>query len=378
VIRSAAAALAISLLAGANGCCSCAASGTFERHTGAAVVPPAAPALTPPVVRILHVGDFGEDTCQQAAVAAGIADAQRRTPFALALSVGDNLYPCGPDWRSTAAGQCTFAPDGATIAPGYTPPHDPSFREKFEAPLGALSDAGVPVYLALGNHDVSTWTACMPVGEAPAVGRAKACLEVAHRSRAWKMPARHYTIDLPEGSPTPFARIIVLDSNVVAADYGGFTLADEAVFLEAAAAGCDAIACFVAAHHPAATAGGHASDFTPAFTARMEQLVAAGGGDLRGWLSGHDHDLQHVQTAAGLDVFVSGNGARARPDERFERAAPGSALLRYGTVRWGFAILEVAADAFTWRVEDERGGARYCCAAARTGSWSPCEPVRCE
>jgi tartrate-resistant acid phosphatase type 5 len=370
MIRLAAALAAVALLSGANGCCACAASRSYERR-GAGVAG-TAPALTPPVVRVLHFGDFGEANCQQGAVAAGIAESQRLRPFDLALHVGDNLYDCGPDWRSTEAGACAFQADQATVVPGYSPPSDPTFREKFEDALHDLARAGVPVYLALGNHDVRGDTACVPVGDPVAVGRAKACLEVAHASPVWKMPARHYVIDRPP------ARFIVLDTNVVAADYGGFTLDDEVAFLTAAAADCAGRVCFVAAHHPPATAGTHASDFTPAFTARMARLVAAGGSAIRGWLVGHDHDLQHLRTAGGLDVFVSGNGCRDRVDERFAHPAPAGATLLYGSIRWGHAVLDVSSTGYTWRVEDAKGSTRYCCAATLAGSWSPCEPASCD
>jgi hypothetical protein len=373
VIRGAAAAAALVLLGGANGCCACSASRHYERRSAAAESPGPAVTLTPPVVRALHFGDFGEPTCQQAAVASAIEDAQGRSPFDLAFHVGDNLYDCGPDWRSTAAGRCAFEADGATVAPGYAPPRDPSFGEKFEDALGGLARAGVPVYLALGNHDVATWGSCLPIGDPVAVSRAKACLEVAHTGPAWRFPARHYVVD--QGP----ARFIVIDSNLIKGDYGGFTLADEVAFVAASAAGCDARPCFVMAHHPAATAGGHTSDFDPAYTARMAQVIAAAGGNLRGWLAGHDHDLQHLRTAAGLDVFVSGNGCRDRTSERFEHPAPTGSTLFYGSVRWGYAVLEVSATGFTWRAEDERGSPRHCCAArVVAGAWTPCEPVRCD
>lgn len=372
-MRLAAGAVALVLLSGANGCCSCSASRLYERRGAAAASPAPAVSLSPPIVRALHFGDFGEANCQQAAVAAGIEDAQGRRPFDLAFHVGDNLYSCGPDWRAAGASLCTFASDGVTVAPGFTPPPDPAFGEKFEDALGGLARAGVPVYLALGNHDVATWRSCLPAGDPVTASRTKACLEVAHTGPAWRFPARHYVVD--QGP----ARFIVIDSNVIGADYGGFTLADEIAFVTASVAGCDARPCFVMAHHPAATAGRHASDFTPAYTDRMAQLVAAGRGMVRGWLAGHDHNLQHLRTPAGLDVFISGNGCRDRTDETFEHAAPGGSTLLYGSVRWGYAVLEVSAGGFTWRAEDERGSPRYCCAARlAAGAWTPCEPVRCD
>lgn len=370
--RPALAAAALALLSGTSGCCGCASSRTFERRSAAASNPGPAVTLQQPAVRALHWGDAGEANCQQAAVASAIARAQRREPFDLAFHAGDNLYDCGPDWRSTEAGRCAFAADGATVPPGYAPPADPSFQEKFEGAIASLASAGVPVYLALGNHDVSTDRRCVPIGDPAAISRAKACLEVAHSSPAWRMPGRHYVVDRGP------ARFIVLDANVVGGDYGGFTLADEEAFLSSATSDCAARACFVVAHEPAATAGLHAGDFNPTFTARMERLVAAAGGKLRGWLAGHDHDLQHLRTATGLDVFVSGNGSRDRTGERFEQAVPAGATLLYGTVRWGYAVLEVSATGFAWRVEDDRGAPRYCCAATLAGAWSRCEPIACD
>ncbi len=370
--RVAAASLAILLLGGARGCCSCVTNYHFERRDGDALSPGAAVTLTPPTVRLLHFGDFGSATCQQSVVASAMADANARKPFDLAIHIGDNLYDCGPDWRSTAAAGCNFNADGNTVVAGYTPPDDPSFREKFEDALSPLADAGVPIYVGLGNHDVVTSTSCVPVGDPVAIGRAKACLEVAHSSTAWTMPARHYVVD--QGP----ARFIVVDSNLVEADYGGFDLQQEVDFLTSATIGCDTRPCFLFAHHPAAAAGEHAAGFTADFTARTNTLLAAAGGKLRAMLSGHDHDLQHLRTPDGLDVFISGNGCRDRPSERFADVEPAGATLLYGTVRWGFATLEVSSTAFTWRLEDEQGVAIYCCAATLAGTWSQCNPVACE
>jgi hypothetical protein len=185
------------------------------------------------------------------------------------------------------------------------------------------------------------------------------------------MPARHYAVDLGR------ARFLVVDSNVVASDYGGFTLDDEVAFVAEAAseAHCPRErACFLVGHHPPATAGSHADDWTVEGQARADRLLAAAGGRVRAWLAGHDHDLQHVRTPAGLDVFVSGNGARDRPRERFERTVPAGASLLFGSVRWGHGVLEVGADGWRYRFEGHDGAALYCCAAAGAGR---CEPAAC-
>jgi tartrate-resistant acid phosphatase type 5 len=353
----------------ATGACSGKDPATFTLVAPAAAHPPPAPALAGPVVRAVHVADFGDATCQQRAVAAALAAERGRAPLDVVVAVGDNLYECGPDVSRAGPGACAFGPDGATVAPGASPPEDPSFARLHETPLAALR--GVPVHLALGNHDVATWGSCRPEGDPAAVARLKACLEVAHASDLWSMPARHYAIDLGR------ARLVVIDSNLAKGDYGGFTLDDEVAFV-ARAASAEACppdrACFLVAHHPAATAGEHVDDFTPAFRARMERLVAAGGGRLRAWLAGHDHDLQHVRAPSGLDVLVSGNGSRQRPRERFERAEPPGAEVLFASVRWGYGVLEVGADGWRYRFVAADGAPLHCCAARGAGR---CEPAAC-
>jgi len=341
---------------------------TFTVRRGAALAPGPAPAEVPGAVRVLHLADFGEATRQQAAVAARVTALHARAPFALALFPGDLVYPCGLDAARPGAEACTFAPDGVSVATPPAGPPDPAFERLHETPLAGLAAApAARVFVALGNHDVATWGGCGTSGlDAATAARRKACLAVAHASPRWTMPGRHYLLD--EGP----ARFIVIDSNVVYRDEGGFTLDDEVAFVAAAAAGCDARACFLVGHHPPVAGGDHAADFTPEREARFARLLAAAP-RVRAWLAGHDHDLQHLRTAGGLDVLVSGNGATARPHERFDTVANGGTLL-FGSVRPGVGTLTVHAAGWDYRFDDAGGQPLYCCAAAGAG---PCAPTRC-
>ncbi len=164
-----------------------------------------------------------------------------------------------------------------------------------------------------------------------------------------------------------------MDSNLAFRDYGGFTLDDEVAFVAAASAGCAERTCFLVGHHPPATAGGHVDDATATYLARMQRILDAGGGRIRAWLAGHDHDLQHLRTPAGLDVLVSGNGSEGRPQERFEAASAGATVL-FASVRWGYGVLEVWPGGWRYRFEDEGSRPLYCCTATGAG---PCEPTAC-
>jgi hypothetical protein len=323
-----------------------------------------------PAVRVLLFADFGYATCQQDRVAEAMARATRFRAFDLAIAAGDNLYLCGPD--ATLGAACAFGPDGATLDPASRAGEDPLFQQLHEEALSGLRhrDGGpLPVYLALGNHDVRADGGCaVPRLTPEETGRRRACLEVAHRSPSWSMPARHYLLDLGP------ARFVVLDSNLLVGDYGAFDPGGEAAFAGAALAGCGPVPCFVVLHHPPASAGRHGLSLRPE---RLAALEASGAGRISGWMAGHDHDLQHLRTAAGTDVFVSGNTSGGRASERFERVEPGGASLVFASVAWGFAVLEVWSSG-TWavRFEDVRGRALHCCRAGEPPG--PCLPAACE
>ena len=361
--------LAALLALAGSGCCRCARSPTFARSEAPLAEAPARPRA---LRSVLHFADYGDDTCQQAAVAGAMVASHRRAPFDLAVSAGDNVYECGLDPTLPGASGCAFSRDGNAVAPGYVPPLDPLMAERFERLLAGLASGGVPVpvHPALGNHDVGLPISCSGRGD-PVAQRTRACLQVAFRSPRWVMPGRHYAVDAGA------ARLLVLDSNLLKEDYGGFTLDGEVSFLESQAAACAGPGrfCFVVAHHPAATASGHRADFTPEYLARLRRLeraLAAGGGRIAGWLAGHDHDLQHLRAEAGYDVLVSGNTSRGRDGERFDRVAPPGARLLFASTAWGFGRLDVGADGWSYCFENDRGQPIHCCAATGRG---PCQPV---
>lgn len=363
-------AIATALVAAAGGCAAFASAAPFTVRHGSAEAPAPSPAASDAGLRVLHLGDFGERTTQQAAVARAASADHARAPFALALFAGDLIYECGLDAGRPGADACAFGPDGNTVATPPAGPPDPALASHHEQPLaGLLAGRPVRTVLALGNHDVWASGPCISLRlDAATAARRKACLAVAHRSPLWSMPARHYVVD--EGA----ARFVVLDSNTIYADYAGFTLDAELAFLAGALEGCEQRACFVVLHHPPTTAGEHARDFgKPERVARMGRLEATAAGRVRAWLAGHDHDLQHLRTAVGVDVLISGNGATARPTERFEKAANGGELL-FASTAWGLGVLTVRAGSWEYRFEDEKGAPLHCCAAIGAGR---CEPVRC-
>ncbi|HSM92938.1 MAG TPA: metallophosphoesterase [Anaeromyxobacteraceae bacterium] len=359
--RAPAGALCAALIAG------CAASHPIYREP--APLPPAT-AAGEPALRVLVLGDFGDRTHRQRHVAEALRRWSETSPFDLVLQPGDNLYDCGPDPGLAGADRCRFAEDGVTIAPGVAVSDDPLFRLN-EAPLTGLRGrrgGQVPVYLALGNHDIGeVWFCFVPGMARDASEERRACLEVAHRSPTWRIPGRHYVLD--EGS----VRFIVVDSNVAATDYGGFTFAAEEAFVREASAPCDARPCFLVTHYPPALASEHPlpGPLGP-WGPRMRQLVAAAGGRLAAVLAGHQHALEHL-TLDGVDVFIAGAGARGAR-KTFRAAWPAEARLHFASSAGGFGVLEARAGGWSYRAVDERGRTLHCCDADGRG---PCRPVAC-
>jgi hypothetical protein len=333
---------------------------------------PLGPAPTPAPVsfRALHVADFGDDTRQQAAVASAMAAASASAPVDLLLHPGDNVYECGPDPMLPGAEKCAFGPDRNQVEPGYVPPVDPSFQKLFEKPLeGVLRDGkAVPVLLTLGNHDVAALGTCASGGEARIIARRKACLSVAHRSPRWSMPGRHWVEDRGP------VRFIGIDSNLLKRDYGDFSFNDEVAFVAEAGRPCRERLCFIVAHHPSFSAGEHRDDATPSYLERVKRIEEAAG-PIAAWLSGHEHQLEHLRAPAGYDVLISGNGSRARTAERFKAvSAPGARLL-FASTSAGFGVLEVGeGGSWSYKFVDGSGKTLQCCTAPARG---PCRPVKC-
>ncbi len=337
-------------------------------HRIGPIGPPSAP--RPAEVRALLFGDFGYRTVPQRFAARAMRRESRARPFDLAVELGDNLYMCGPDPARAGADTCRFSGDGASLAPGAVPPDDPIFRVN-EAPLAGLvarDGSPLPIFLALGNHDVGWGGGCVVPGlSADEAARRRACLAVARRTPTWNMPARHYVVDRGP------VRIVVVDTNVAVADYGGFTLDDEIAFVREATAECgEQRQCFIAGHHPPAAVHGYGRGRPPAYHARMARLVSAAGGRARAFFAGHVHTLEHLSLGA-LEVFVSGSTAMSGV-QRFRYRWPAVAQLRFATTSVGFAVLEADADGYRVRFTNVSGEALHCCEAARTG---PCRPVEC-
>lgn len=282
---------------------------------------PTAPAPGPvpadaEVVRFVAFGDAGTGDATQRAVAEAVrAVCRARTDDRpgcdfLAL-LGDNFYPAGPETAD-----------------------DPLFESHFERAYG---DLGLPVYVAVGNHDYGD----------PPFDRGRIAAEVAYEgpSGAWRLPAPVYRF---AAGPVDF---LVLDTHRVLLEplWGDSGQGD---WVDAVLAGSDPARWrVVLTHHPFASNGLHGragayegSSWIPVASGRSVRRLyddhLCGAVDLV--LAGHDHNRQWVGEACGSTHVVSGAGAKVRPLQ--DRGVP----TRFSDdTEPGFLWVEARADRMT-------------------------------
>lgn len=230
-------------------------------------------------LHFLAFGDFGSGNEHQEEVADQMAAFAKKlaAPLAAVLALGDNFYR-------------TLTPD--------------RFQRHFED-MYPKADFNCPFYACLGNHDYG------PKYDGNQ-GRPKAQMQLDYArnnpASRWKMPNRWYAVELPDAG-NPLVKIIFLDGNFTEGALTPQEKLEQKRFLEAELKKeTRAPWRWMITHFPMFSDGAyHGGD-------KIEQLwgeqLKAGGFSL--YLSGHDHNLQHLQVENQTASFVvSGGGGAA-------------------------------------------------------------------
>lgn len=273
-------------------------------------------------VGVLLFGDGGMGNQAQYDVASGMWNLCREKTCALAIGLGDNIYPAG-----------------------VTSISDPLWKSNFESPYEKFIEAADrDFWMAIGNHDRR--------------GSIDAQLRYSQQSPIWKMPARDYAIpNLPR-----WLNIYVLDTTFIApgADVPSFQRAFEKNFqaqLERASAHLCKKAGWrvIATHHPLVSNGGRNNRFREdnVYNALHPFIEECG---INLVFSGHEHLQQHVQMD-GVDYLIQGAASVIR-----QRAKPlqhSSALSRYLGYQLGFGHLVFTKDKVDIRFSGRNGKSLY-------------------
>ena len=231
-------------------------------------------------IRVLAFGDFGDGGKGQREVASAMLQYHRQRPFDFAITLGDNFYNKG--MRSV---------------------DDPRWRTWWDQLYDPL---GIQFYATLGNHDYG-------FPQSP-----EAEILYSKKSPSWRMPATRYTYTA--GSVQFFAT----DSQKMTSD--------QLEWLQKELVSSTARWKVVYGHHTIYSHGYHGN--TPELIRDLLPLIKD---RVDIYLSGHDHDMQHLRPEGNLHFFVSGSGGKLR------RIRPGPRSL-FAMSALGFAVLEANAE----------------------------------
>jgi tartrate-resistant acid phosphatase type 5 len=231
-------------------------------------------------IRVLAFGDFGDGGKGQREVASAMLQYHRQRPFDFAITLGDNFYNKGMR--------------------GVDDPRWKTWWDQLYDPLG------IQFYATLGNHDYG-----FPQSPEAEVLYSK-------KSPSWRMPATRYTYT------AGWVQFFATDSQKMTPD--------QLEWLQKELASSTARWKVVYGHHTIYSHGYHGN--TPELIRDLLPLIKD---RVDIYLSGHDHDMQHLRPEGNLHFFVSGSGGKLR------RIRPGPRSLFAMSAR-GFAVLEANAE----------------------------------
>lgn len=258
-------------------------------------------------LHLFAIGDFGTGNKSQAAVAGAMRAFRERAGISLhsLLLLGDNFYGGGK---------------------GSLDADSPRWRTVFEDMYPAR-DFDCPCYAVLGNHDYDD----IRDGE-------KAQLAYARRpGTRWRMPAKWYRVDVGVGPGR--LTILALDSNAVSNNRALAEYREQGAWLEEQLATDRGAFTLVIAHHPVFSNGQLGDsvllvrDWAPLLERHKVHV----------FLSGHEHDLQHLEFADRFTSYVISGGGGQGPRD----LPPRERSAAFGRAINGFTHLQLANDVLT-------------------------------
>jgi len=217
--------------------------------------------LTEPV-RVAVIGDYGTGGEGETEVVHALAEEHRIKPFQLGLTLGDNFYYCGVKSVNDKIWDTVWA--------------------SYFDPLK------IPFYATYGNHDYGRGGGPVCFGT-----RTNPKAEIAYtaRSETWRMPAAYYRFT---AGPVEF---LALDTE----KWGPSEREWVSRWLARSPKGIQWRVVY--GHRPIYSSGKHRGSV--ALQRQLLPLLKKAKVDV--YLSGHDHDMEHLE-AGGIQFFVAGGG----------------------------------------------------------------------
>lgn len=245
-------------------------------------------------LRFVAFGDMGTGGAAQYEVAEAVKKKCDQAGCNFIVTLGDNIYN-----------------DGVSNV------NDAQFQSKFEKPYASLPQR---FYMVLGNHDYR--------------GNVNAQVAYTQKSKKWYLPKRYYDF---EAGPVTF---LALDTNEP-------TPEQQQYFQNR----------LKTANTPWKIAFGHHPRHTNSFyhnsqSSALRSLIDGFCGQVQLYLSGHEHDKQHLKSRCGTEYLIVGTGAGLRPVGRGEDT-------RFARSSFGFAWFEVSPRRLYFEILNSKGQVEY-------------------
>jgi len=278
-------------------------------------------------LNFIAFGDWGRSgEYNQKQVAQQMGKTAKNVKAEFIVSTGDNIYPSG-----------------------VISEFDPGFKRSFE---DIYTDFSLQVdwYLVLGNHDY----------------KADPNAEVAYSkiSRRWKMPARYYSKKFSiKGDTAQKVLMVFTDMNTLipsyytSSEYGEQVRTQDSVlqkkWIEKTLSDPDKNIRWriVVGHQPIYSGSGRKdSKETLALRGSLRPLLEKYNVDV--YLTGHEHNLQHIVPQGKTQYFISGAGSETTPVELLPES-------RFAASVPGFMVFSILKDQLLVQIVDADGKLIY-------------------
>ncbi|WP_225000291.1 tartrate-resistant acid phosphatase type 5 family protein [Cesiribacter sp. SM1] len=285
------------------------------------------PAANTPALNFIVMGDWGRNgEDHQKEVARQMGKTAKEMGVSFVVSTGDNFYPSG-----------------------VVSEFDPLWRYSFE---DIYTDFSLQFdwYPILGNHDYKS--------------DPDAQVAYSKISRRWKMPARYYskTFNIP-GSNGQKVLIAFIDTNPLIkefysnTEYGPNVASQDTLqqkrWLEEVLSTPDPDIQWklVVGHHPMFSGGMRKEGYdTKAIRSTLKPLLDKHEADA--YISGHEHDLQHILPEGKTHHFISGSASEIRKTGKLPES-------KFAASEYGFMVFSVTKDAILVQVINDEGKVLY-------------------
>lgn len=279
-------------------------------------------------MHFIAMGDWGRNGADhQLQVAAQMAKTAKTMGTEFVISTGDNFYPSG-----------------------VISEHDPLFKYSFE---DVYTDFSLQWdwYPILGNHDYKS--------------NPDAQVAYSRISRRWKMPSRYYSKTLSiHGDTTQQVLIAFIDTNPLIPGFyqnkeygpnvkGQDTTAQKQWLKKVLSDNSPNIKWkIVVGHHPIYTGGSRTENYdTKAVRGSLRSLLDQYGVDV--YLSGHEHNLQHLKRKDGkTHHFISGAASETTPVRLIDEGLMAAS-------EYGFMLFSVTGKELKVQAIDHNGKIIY-------------------